>query len=910
MDGPLRPWDYRALLICGVCGVLLGARAVTMDRHAGVRPADEGESVEDAVKRNVAAVLLAERGATVTDPHTSVALVDGFAGSGLGDLYRRRTVVALAVPAGGRFRDLYRMEVRTAPNGAVLDPAWIVNLSNSLYADEASLRVDGQRVATAAMFAGKVSTIQVRDLAGEDPVVTGVDGWSFWQQQGDRITNLERTGQARGVALTHFTIESVPPPTRVALEFEGEVLVVKDGGRRVVARLDLASLTATGSLKVSALPPERKMPMAFLNWLADRGRGFAYAGLAPKWLGTGIELLKEFYFEAKMAKASYEELTEPEDEPETRPPEAPRTEAEAEEAWEEAVELARMQTERGSFPWPPQPIEPMIDGSRPGEGIWSAVGPDRVDPQPNAPPLFYQTWLHPAPKYKRKRAHVIAWDPARLGMAMRAGTREPIPMTAHRGDGRIPRRKEHLERVVAGFNGGFQTTHIWYGMMVDRKVLLPPRRFGATIALLDDERIAMGSWKPGAEIPKNIVSYRQNLPPLIQDGVFNPYHRKRWGGTVNVAGAKDGWTVRSAICVVPPGHMVYFYFEYADQYAVADTLLHVGCSFGVHLDMNWGHTGFELYRHLADNAEPSDRDAFKEVLGVRFEGSTLHPKVRHMNRPRRYLGVDYRDFFYLYTRPQLPGADLPPIGAREQESEGRWLTARLPRNAEIPRRMAWTWLAAGGGRLEALVMDPAAIRITDHSGLDRDRLAASIPIGDKIADADALLDVGGVTVRGRDLKAEQLPAGPVNATVFALDADGFLWVVRVLGAPLRDARLVLRKRGLTQAIWVPTGADTPIWMYQKATRSGRRTGLLELLPGDTQGAVVDSPSTDTRRLLVHTRERPERVVRLFPEMTKATGSYLKTTRKVRNKNLRRTPPPGGAGGRPPSANTNLNTRRP
>ena len=901
MSVSFRPFDYRLLVILAVAGVLLGARTNQLRNH-DVAPARDGGDVEAAVKRNIAALLMAERGARVLDPERDIVAVSpgGDASSLVGRLLQRRLFAALAVPAGGHARDLFRLEVRVAPNGAAYDPAWVVNLTQSLHADDSALSARGARVATAARYGGLVAAFEVRDFRGEDPVASGVSEWGTWQRTGDRVTNLERTGQMRGVALQHFTIDTMPAPAEIELELLDDELVARDPGGEVVSRIRLEDAEVTGKLALTRLPTERKMPMEPLNWLADRGRGFAQQGLAPAWLGIGIELMKEFYFEAKEAKATMEEMAFVPDEEDTVQ-NTPQIREAAKVAYEEAVELAKVQAGKTRFPWPPAPLEPMLQGdTRPGEGIWVPVGEDRVDARPNAPPLFYQTFLYPTPRYRKKAVYVIAWDPAQVGMSMRAGTREPIPMTAHRGDGRIPRRKEHIEQVVAGFNGGFQTTHIWYGMMVDRKVLLPPRRFGATIALMEDGRTAMGSWRPGARVPPDMVSYRQNLPPIVQDGVFNPYNRSRWGGHVNVAGAKDGWTVRSAVCTMKPGYMLYFYADYADQHTVADILLHAGCDYGVHLDMNYGHTGFELYRQLAADEEPAHEEAVREVMGIRFQGSLLCDRVRHMNRPRRYLGVDYRDFFYLHKLPVVPGADLqPPSGTAGRPGEGRWLISELPHNAALPPRLAWTWLESHPGRLEVLQIDPRAARFElapasrtkearSTEDFDRDGLVLSIPADGRPGPEPTVIEVGEALLIGVSPSSVKAPGEPSTGTLAGTDPNGFFWAVRVLGASLRDGLVVLARRGVERPIWIPTEAGPPVWFYQPAP-GGR--GLIELLAGDSQGAVVDGPMAETARLRVYAAQRPERVVRLFPEMTKNRGATLKTTRGVRPKHLE-SPPAG------------------
>ena len=50
------------------------------------------------------------------------------------------------------------------------------------------------------------------------------------------------------------------------------------------------------------------------------------------------------------------------------------------------------------------------------------------------------------------------------------------------------------ERVVATFNGAFKTTHGNYGMMVNKRVLLPPVAGGASVIVVSGGVVSPGAW--------------------------------------------------------------------------------------------------------------------------------------------------------------------------------------------------------------------------------------------------------------------------------------------------------------------------------------------------------------------------------------------------------------------------------
>ncbi len=98
------------------------------------------------------------------------------------------------------------------------------------------------------------------------------------------------------------------------------------------------------------------------------------------------------------------------------------------------------------------------------------------------------------------------------------GTWEPRPSTGLVGSGVIP--AEEWPSLVAGFNGGFAAMHGAFGMMVDRKVYLPARDGIATLAVYEDGSIRMGTWGKDLRQTPDMVSYRQNCPPLIENGTI------------------------------------------------------------------------------------------------------------------------------------------------------------------------------------------------------------------------------------------------------------------------------------------------------------------------------------------------------------------------------------------------------
>jgi hypothetical protein len=271
-----------------------------------------------------------------------------------------------------------------------------------------------------------------------------------------------------------------------------------------------------------------------------------------------------------------------------------------------------------------------------------------------APPYFYKTWIAPDQQRPYAKVLVVAMDTRQLELGMEGGVEDPKPLTGAPSKGRIPRDPDVLSRVVGAFNGAFKTTHGAYGMMVDRRVLLPPKPGAATLAVTDAGRIGMGSWRAGAATPPEIVSFRQNLDPLVEDGTLNPAGRTIWG--FQLAGTSV-LTERSGACVTRAGHLLYLWGDDLAGPTLGKAMIQAGCAYGMHLDMNPHHTGFVFL---------NVRDASKRQYDTRL----LTPQMSIL--PERYLEWSPKDFFYVMLRPY--GAPRGPEAAGEGEAGGgpRW----------------------------------------------------------------------------------------------------------------------------------------------------------------------------------------------------------------------------------------------
>ncbi len=213
-----------------------------------------------------------------------------------------------------------------------------------------------------------------------------------------------------------------------------------------------------------------------------------------------------------------------------------------------------------------------------------------------APPYFYKTFTRPDPKRPYAKVWFIAMDMRQLTLGMQAGFEDPEPLTGPAGEGRLPDDRSVLSRVVGTFNGAFKSEHGKYGMMVAKQVLLPPVPGAATVAITTAHEVAFGDWPRSPTIPDDLLSFRQNLDPLVEDGQVNPTGRIIWGWQLQ---GTSVMTERTAMCISGAGHVYYAWAEETDAKILGEALRQAGCSYALHLDMNPGHCGF-IYTRVND----------------------------------------------------------------------------------------------------------------------------------------------------------------------------------------------------------------------------------------------------------------------------------------------------------------------
>jgi hypothetical protein len=549
----------------------------------------------------------------------------------------------LAAREKGQPRDLFRAYVRLGYDGQPLSIWGLRNLTRTDLGDDAGLQVRGDHAVFATVAYGKIQGITVLDLEGlRDEDISG----SWFERLLLHFTNVQMTGSWLGLGRTDLVLNV--PSSGADLQLDASQLMVRFREVERDINYDPASRklrAADGSQAYGVkVIPNRRPGKPFVLWTVDTVREEVGPD-AITWLENKVFGLKDTF---KRAAFSFRPQSE---ENALRDPAAMAVASAATTSSVPSPDsIAAAPAAAASAPkvlpenWPPLPIESQWKKSEPGEGEWQPATEALLRPSravvlasgEKPLPYFYKTFIRPDPKRPYAKVWFVAMDMRQVTLGMQAGFEDPEPLTGPAGEGHLPEDSAITSRVVGTFNGAFKSEHGRYGMMVNRRVLLPPVPGAATIGTTTASEVEFGNWPKSTNIPEDLVSFRQNLDPLVEDGQVNPAGRQIWGWQLQ---GTSVMTERTALCVTSAGHAIYAWAEEADANVLGDALRRAGCSYGVHLDMNPGHCGF-MYTRVNDLKK---RD---------FQVKRAVDKMSVP--PERYVRWSPKDFFYVLLRDPAP----------------------------------------------------------------------------------------------------------------------------------------------------------------------------------------------------------------------------------------------------------------
>ncbi|MEO1270218.1 MAG: hypothetical protein AAFX99_19190, partial [Myxococcota bacterium] len=452
---------------------------------------------------------------------------------------------------GVEVEDLYYFEARVSSSGMPLTLRRLSNLTSTPYARERLVVQSGPRALLAVEVFGQIQSLLLVDFNQDERELPTFE--SDIDEARYRITNLQETGRFGGVGLRLYGLN---PPAR-----EVTAKVTSDGSFDIALKGSPKKEDTTTS-RVLLLPKpgdvvgvtkgaEERLnyqPRFFaakgrVPWLVDTVRNHPWVGyrkiaLLERYVFYWKDRLRGVAFMAGLLSEEGGLMDELDSEGTSSGP---------------AISVSSSGDQ--SHEWPPPPLKSAVADPKPGEGQWKPVEIEWLRRHEGAPPAFMKTAVRMDSKRPYDHLVLIAADMRQLDLNMVAGTVSPESSFGTPGTGRIRREGDTINRLVAAFNGGFKTAHGAFGMQVDDKVILPATPYTATVAVRDDGHIQMGTWNNVTDIPKDFKSLRQNLPPLVAEGKFNPTGKRKWGGTANEL--DDIHTTRSGLCFRGESTLIY-----------------------------------------------------------------------------------------------------------------------------------------------------------------------------------------------------------------------------------------------------------------------------------------------------------------------------------------------------------------
>lgn len=281
----------------------------------------------------------------------------------------------------------------------------------------------------------------------------------------------------------------------------------------------------------------------------------------------------------------------------------------------------------------PAPITPLASPPIPGEGVWSPAG-RLVDGMP----ALYVTTLRPDAVHTSYVVGVAWMDTELLRATLYSGSQIP-------GGGpyahTAPISAQASTSLVAAFNAGFLMAAANGGYYTDGQMILPLRTGAASFVVYANGSATVGAWGTEVSMTPSVVSVRQNLDLLVDNGQpapgLNAADTTQWGATLGNA----VYVWRSGLGVTADGALVYVGGPGLNITDLADLLVRAGAVRAMELDINTDWVNFSSYAPSTPTGEASPGN-----------GTELLPQMS--GSPSRYFEPWWARDFITMSAASLP----------------------------------------------------------------------------------------------------------------------------------------------------------------------------------------------------------------------------------------------------------------
>ncbi|GAA4848698.1 phosphodiester glycosidase family protein [Actinomycetospora corticicola] len=288
----------------------------------------------------------------------------------------------------------------------------------------------------------------------------------------------------------------------------------------------------------------------------------------------------------------------------------------------------------GGSPAPPALPAPAGLAPLPGEGQWQTVVST-----PHGDAVRVAS-VRPDAQHTSFTVGVLWMDPTIVRGTLHPGSEDPG------GTWSVPSSIDPQEQrtVVAAFSAGFRLQGDSHGgWYLDGREARPLVPGAASLVVRRDGTTDVGAWGSEVSMSPDVVAVRQNLIPLVDQGVVNPTcatgGTAEWGSTVGQA----AYINRSAFGVTATGAEVYVGGPALSVCTLGEILRSAGVVRGMELDINPAWVS-GAYFHPTGNPRP---DAFQLFPGEQVGA-------------QHYLQTSSRDFLSFDLRSVADTAGAPP----------------------------------------------------------------------------------------------------------------------------------------------------------------------------------------------------------------------------------------------------------
>lgn len=240
---------------------------------------------------------------------------------------------------------------------------------------------------------------------------------------------------------------------------------------------------------------------------------------------------------------------------------------------------------------------------QPGEGQWETTGLPHTTP---GNVLMAKTFFHPDPSRPYATVAAVVVDSRRITLHMTAGTEDPGGYRGVPGPGVIP--QDQVSKLLLAWNGGFKGQHGNFGMVADGTTYVPLRNGLASLVVMKDGSLKMGTWGTDLTWSNDMAAVRQNAVLLVDHGEISPRTSEgndTWG-YVKVDSA-EFITWRSAVGLTRDGNLIVAAGNSLSAATLAKALWAAGAWTAMQLDINSPYVLTSLFFQQPNGAVDAER---------------------------------------------------------------------------------------------------------------------------------------------------------------------------------------------------------------------------------------------------------------------------------------------------------------